>query len=228
MENSNEASVSSSNSQEDFAEKPSFLKRKFLKIPTWGWLIIFIVFAIAVSTSSEDNSSSNNDSSTATTERKTRFKESDDPIENLLHLAEKANPSLAGWQMIDDSFTDDDFIFDDIRLDVNKNIDYQSVSDASNLIDVALAIQNLAKSPIQIDIRIEVKHAEVQPDGSETEETIRREWIEVTGDEVSASVTVDVYGYLPRDQARLDLVKAELQAKYPSIIVKMTDTSSFD
>lgn len=208
----------------------AFLKKRRLRLPTWAWILIALVVIIGISTSSseETNSADSSEARVTTTTRSYRFKQSKDPLENLLYLAEQANPSLDGWEKISKVFTDDDMVFDDIRLDVASDVNYQDENDASSMIDVALAIQAKAQSPVQIDIRTDVRHSETQPDGSITEEKIRREWIEVTGDSTGASVTIDVYGYLPAEETLLNSLRDALAARYPDALVKITDTSSFD
>ena len=83
-------------------------------------------------------------------------------------------------------------------------------------------------APVQIDIRINVTHSEVQPDGSIEYDDVRREWIEVTGDKDSFFVTIDVYGFLPEDEEDLTDLQQQLKGKYPDAVVKLTDTSMFD
>lgn len=218
------------------AKKKSFLRRRWLKVPIWIWLwagaaVVYVISQPSSSDSPTDSVAGVEEAAAeapATTEVNFRFEKSDDPIENLLYLAEQANPGLPGWQLLGKVRTDDDLIFDDIRIDIENEVDYQSLENAAALIDVALAIQSLAKSPIQIDMRIDVKHSEVQPDGSIETETIQREWIEVTGDSESAAVTVDVYGFRPAEDSKLLTIQAALESKYPESVVKITDTSSFD
>ncbi len=208
----------------------AFLKKRKLRLPIWLWITFALagVFSAASSSSDEASSGKERELSSTTTIRSFRFKESDDPIKNLLYQAEQSQPSLNGWLRIDEVFTDDDMLYDDIRLDVSSDLDYQDENDAISMIDVALAIQAKAQSPVQIDIRIDVMHSELQPDGSITEEKIRREWIEVTGDSKGAAVIIDVYGYLPAQEVLLQTLKDGLSAKYPDATVKITDTSSFD
>jgi len=202
----------------------TILTKRWLRVPVWVWLVsLWAITLVAGQSSSESG-----DGAPTTTIREFRFKESNDPIKNLLYQAEQANPNLQGWTFIDDVYTDDDLVFDDIRIDVTDDVDYQSESDASALIDMSLAIQKLAQSPIQIDVRIDVRHSEVQPDGSITTEMRRREWIEVTGDSKGAGVSVDVYGFLPAEKNRLEGIEKALQSKYPDVWVKITDTSLFD
>ena len=218
------------------AKKKSFLRRRWLKVPVWIWLwagaaIIYVVSQPSSSDSPRESNVGIEDESAdapSTTEVKFRFKKSDDPIENLLYLAEQANPGLPGWQLLGKVRTDDDFIFDDIRIQLDDDLDYQSPETASALIDVALAVVSLAKSPIQIDMEIKVKHSETQPDGSIEFDKITREWIEVTGDADGSAITVDVYGFQPSEDTKLIAIESSLQAKYPDVIVKITDTSTFD
>lgn len=157
-----------------------------------------------------------------------RYEPSDDPIENLLWIANSETYTLPGWALLGRTSTDDDMVFDDIRINVADGVDYKSLDDAQALIDVALAIIDRSMSPVQIDIRVEVEHSEMQPDGSIEYDTRRREWIEVTGDRDGYAFTVDVYGFEPEETPRMQSLKGELQGRYPEVLVKMTDTSTFD
>ena len=219
-------------------EDVRWFKKRFLKAPVWAWTVAVVVI-IAIASSSADESSSSDQVSTGgagdgaapevtTTTIFYRYEASDDPIENLLWIANSETYALPGWAFLGRTFTDDDMVFDDIRIDVTDEIDYKSEEDAQALIDVAMAIIDRAMSPVQIDIRVDVEHSEVQPDGSIEYEMIRREWIEVTGDRDSAAITVDVYGFEPEETARMQALKMELEGAYPDVLVKTTDTSAFD
>ena len=201
----------------------AFLKRRWLKLPVWAWILIGLVLAAALS-----DTSTSDVASPVSPEPSFRFSESSDPIKNLVWQAEQANPKLAGWQLIEDVVTDDDVVFDDLRFDVVATADYQDFETSASLIDVALAIQGLAKSPIQIDFRVDVQHSEVQPDGSIETELTRREWIEVTGDSEGASVSVDVYGFLPAQKIKLESLANAIKQRYSEVSVKVTDTSLWD
>jgi hypothetical protein len=201
----------------------AFLKRRWLKLPVWAWFLVAFVLAAVLS-----DTSTSEVASPVAPDPTFRFSESSDPIENLVWQAEQANPNLAGWQLIEDIKTDDDVIFDDLRFDVLNTADYQDFDTSASLIDVALAIQGLAKSPIQIDFRIDVQHSEVKPDGSIETEMKRREWIEVTGDSKGASVTVDVFGFLPAQKIKLESLANAIQQRYSEVSVKVTDTSRWD
>jgi len=200
-----------------------FLKRRWLKLPVWAWIVIgFVLVAVLSDTSTSEVASP------VAPDPTFRFSESSDPIKNLVWQAERANPNLAGWQLIEDIKTDDDAIYDDLRFDVVETADYQDFATSANLIDVALAIQGLAKSPIQIDFRIDVQHSEVQPDSSIETELKRREWIEVTGDSDEAIITVDVYGFLPAQKMKLESLANAIKLRYSEVSVKVTDTSLWD
>ena len=225
-------------SNEETNGEVRWFKKRFLKAPVWAWIVAAFVI-VAVASSSADESSSGDQVSTggagdgATPEITTttiyyRYESSDDPIENLLWIANSETYTLPGWAFLGRTFTDDDMVFDDIRIDVTDEVDYKSKEDAQALIDVALAIIDRAMSPVQIDIRVDVEHSEVQPDGSIEYEMIRREWIEVTGDRDSAGITVDVYGFEPEETDRMQALEMELESAYPEVLVKTTDTSAFD
>lgn len=206
----------------------------------WGWLIVAVVLIAAASNSSEPESSpdlrtdsqeeasTTSEATSTTTTTLYRYEPSDDPIENLLWVANEATYELRGWELLGRTFTDDDMTYDDIRIDVVDRVDYKSFRDTADLIDVALAIMDRAMAPIQIDFRISVEHSEVQPDGSIEVEGIRREWIELTGDSESSSGTVDVYGFEPAETSRMKELQLELRNRFPNLLIKTTDTSRFD
>lgn len=210
--------------------KARWFEKRLLKAPVWAWIIAIVVVAGMANSAAEQNSGNLEESedSATTTTIFYRYESSDDPIENLLWIANSETVSLPGWRLLGKTYTDDDIVYDDIRINVAEQVDYQSLSDSRALIDVAMAIVSRAMSPIQIDLRVEVVHSEVQPDGSIEFEEIRREWIEVTGDREDSLITVDVYGFMPEEEADMRARQAELQGAYPDAIVKLTDTSSFD
>lgn len=221
------------------AAQAPWYRRRFLKAPVWLWISAVIVIAGVASSGDEETSSiqdggplaagdTREPEAVTTTTIYYRYEPSDDPIENLLWIANSETYSLPGWALLGRTSTDDDMVFDDIRINVADDVDYKSRDDAQALIDVALAIIERSMSPVQIDIRVEVEHSEMQPDGSIEYDTRRREWIEVTGDKDGYSFTVDVYGFEPEETARMQSLKSELQTIYPELLVKATDTSTFD
>lgn len=208
-----------------------------MKLPVWLWLIFVLFGAIGgiagglggASDSASDNGTQPEAEQATTSEAlKLRYKPAKDPIENLLAIANASRPELPAWQWLGRTFTDDDMVYDDIRIDVNNDVDYQAFDATAELIEVALLIARQAQSPVQIDLRIKVEHTEAQPDGTVTKKLISREWIEITGEGDQPAATVDVYGHEPAETAKMNQLAEQLQKRFPGVIVKTTDTSSFD
>jgi len=202
-------------------------------MPIWAWLVVAFVVVGGLSSLGQESQTEDSsveepiDQATSTTVW-LQYQPSDDPIENLLWMANSETPDLEGWKLIESTFTDDDILFDDIRIDVVDTVDYKSFEDTRKLVEVTLAIMERVKSPVQFDIRTEVESLEVKPDGSIESGVTRREWIEVFGDDNGITIHVDVYGHRPAEDDRMEELQRVLESEFPEALVTLSDTSAFD